>query len=726
MKNNTAKLSKILLFCLFTIFVFSPTFNAQKNSSNDTAKKSDKNKPVKRALLIGVKGYSRGNEENVDWTNLATENDVNGLAEILGNADNQFRFDKIKILNTKETTTRKNILETIKTFLIDQTNEGDIVFLHFSGHGSQVSDKEKKPGNLKIGDEFDELDETLVPSDYISRADGSNDIRDDEIEKIIEELQKKKPLNITFSFDSCFSGTISRAGNSLIRGGGRSIEIRKEFGENESPSGLFTRTKDGKTGNGLIILSAARYDQSANEVIGQGGGAYSKALINALRKADQNTTYRDLYDAIVSDVTSSGFLSQYPQIEGNPNQKLMSNTLFRREPSFRISIDKNNNVILQSGFLAGISENSVFDIYEQGKTSKNGKPIFKNIKAKNVTALQARLDIQPDAPQMEKLKTARAFKTSHNFGDMRLKVSEYDLDADAKEILKILDTDKVINLVEQNKDNTKSENKIENAGDLRICEGKCPDEINSPAVLDGRFFTIQRINDGSVIKRFSLLEFKPENISELLENEARWRFFNKLETSDAKLNLKLRIVPVDCVKKGRFCEQTKDLDSQLIYSDGGNIFLKEEMFITFDVLNLSDEDIFVSIINTNEFGELSSFYPHYGYQIGVSGENRFSPKKDEKGEPVWQRIPLPFLIKIKEPFGKETFRAIATRQQTDFTSLLTRDGKPNTPFGELIKTLIRSNGTRNPDEIIAKPIINVELDPNDWGSYSIPFISVKK
>ncbi|MBU2266440.1 MAG: hypothetical protein KJ977_05305, partial [Candidatus Omnitrophica bacterium] len=68
------------------------------------------------------------------------------------------------------------------------------------------------------GDELDGLDESLVPSDYVSKRDGSRNIRDDEIARLLEDLSEKHPGNVTLTFDCCYSGTATRAGRMLVRG----------------------------------------------------------------------------------------------------------------------------------------------------------------------------------------------------------------------------------------------------------------------------------------------------------------------------------------------------------------------------------------------------------------------------------------------------------------------------------------------------------------------------
>jgi uncharacterized caspase-like protein len=99
-------------------------------------------------------------------------------------------------------TTRVAILSALYK-LISETQAGDIVYVHFSGHGSQVLDPDKPDG----------LDSTIVPADYRvnqSSEQTSNEISGKTIGQILLKLQQKRPAQITLSFDCCHSGDISR------------------------------------------------------------------------------------------------------------------------------------------------------------------------------------------------------------------------------------------------------------------------------------------------------------------------------------------------------------------------------------------------------------------------------------------------------------------------------------------------------------------------------------
>jgi hypothetical protein len=153
--------------------------------------------PTGRALLIGINSYLSPQIRSLQ----GAVNDVETLAQILST---RFGFPKsqIKILVDKEAT-REAILSSLQSF-VGQAGTRDMLYIHFSGHGSQVKDFD--------GDEPDGMDETIIP--YDGRTDGIRDITDDEIGEILGRL--KNP-NLLIVFDSCHSGTATRSAGITVR-----------------------------------------------------------------------------------------------------------------------------------------------------------------------------------------------------------------------------------------------------------------------------------------------------------------------------------------------------------------------------------------------------------------------------------------------------------------------------------------------------------------------------
>jgi Caspase domain/Domain of unknown function (DUF4384) len=142
-----------------------------------------------RALLMGVNQYTavpplRG-----------SVNDVEFLREVLTTRFG-FQSKDVETLLDQQAT-RAGILAALDR-LAARSAEGDLVYIHFSGHGSQIKDQN--------GDEEDGMDETIVPQD--GRTPGIPDITDDEIGEKLKAIHAKSVIVV---LDSCHSGTATRS-----------------------------------------------------------------------------------------------------------------------------------------------------------------------------------------------------------------------------------------------------------------------------------------------------------------------------------------------------------------------------------------------------------------------------------------------------------------------------------------------------------------------------------
>lgn len=90
--------------------------------------------------------------------------------------------------------TRKNITDAFVK-MTEYSKSGDVVFIHYSGHGGRVVDTS--------GDEDDGYDETLIPVDF----NRTGQIVDDDILKILVKPMKAG-VNVTVLMDCCHSGTV--------------------------------------------------------------------------------------------------------------------------------------------------------------------------------------------------------------------------------------------------------------------------------------------------------------------------------------------------------------------------------------------------------------------------------------------------------------------------------------------------------------------------------------
>jgi hypothetical protein len=143
-----------------------------------------------RALLVGINKYRMANSDLSGCVNDVT-NVRDSLLKFFG-----FTIDGIRVV-TDERATKKAIMERL-TWLVKGAKSGDRLLFHFSGHGSQIRDRD--------GDELkDKLDEIICPHDMDWNG---TYIVDDELHKIFSGLAKGVVLEVLL--DSCHSGTGTR------------------------------------------------------------------------------------------------------------------------------------------------------------------------------------------------------------------------------------------------------------------------------------------------------------------------------------------------------------------------------------------------------------------------------------------------------------------------------------------------------------------------------------
>lgn len=145
---------------------------------------------TKRAVLIGINYVGQQGELS------GCHNDVLNIKEYLMDVHG-FEEENMTILmddGEHEDPTRENILAAY-TMLVEESQEGDVCFAHYSGHGGKVRDDD--------GDEADGFDETLVPLDY----GDAGQIRDDDLLKTFV-IPMAKGVFVTSIMDCCHSGTV--------------------------------------------------------------------------------------------------------------------------------------------------------------------------------------------------------------------------------------------------------------------------------------------------------------------------------------------------------------------------------------------------------------------------------------------------------------------------------------------------------------------------------------
>jgi len=286
---------------------FMISYNNKKKRMVVTIKPNRTVRPsIKKALLVGINKY----KPNLNADLKGCINDVAMVHHLLVN---KFGFDTNNIrVVVDDRATQNNILHRLQ-WLINDTKEGDLLVFHFSGHGSQIIDRN--------GDELnDYLDEIICPHDL----NWDNPLTDDILRSIFSKIPSG--VKLIMIADCCHSGTLVRELNNPRYEKPRFIlppfDIRsRSFNKKLSKRKLVEKTQ--KETQKIILLSGCKDNQTSADayINGKYNGALSWAVYTVLNN-NPNISYIDLHEK-VSYLLKRGGFSQEPQLNG-PEELLKS------------------------------------------------------------------------------------------------------------------------------------------------------------------------------------------------------------------------------------------------------------------------------------------------------------------------------------------------------------------------------------------------------------------
>jgi len=365
----------------FTLFFISSILDAQPN---------------KRALVITIGDYPINISKNQIWSDLSSDNDRQLVLKQL--RIQEFPSENIVSLSEKDATAN-NIRSVFKS-LIENSNLGDMVYVHYSGHGQQVSDLTGNDGqnDLLLQDELDGFDEALVPYDAPFKSyEGyhmQNHIVDDELNYYFNKLKMKLGPNgqIIAVLDACHSGTATRgAETKKVRGTNQICYIQQR----NSPSLKSTNSKINNRGlemdfsfspdaslANFIVFSGCKSNEENREYYyppdQKWYGSLTYSLIQSWSELTVNSTYKDWYGRVNQFVTMEFNNAQHPEIEGNYlDVSVLNGTLVEHDLFVEINDIRESQIFLNSGQLNGLNMGDTIAFYplEIKKTRDVAKPI---------------------------------------------------------------------------------------------------------------------------------------------------------------------------------------------------------------------------------------------------------------------------------------------------------------------------------------------------------------
>jgi hypothetical protein len=259
--------------------------------------------------------------------------------------------------------TRANILAGWQEHFA-QAGAGDVVFFHYSGHGSQTRSSDPN--------EPDGYDETIVPHD--SRTTGIYDIADKELATLILEVEQRGAQVLVF-LDCCHAGGGTRALTAAAvrtcpadnRARPRSTYLAGTRGWKatlrEAPSGWLPLGKH-------LLLAACRDDELSYEYRAPGErqwhGAASYFFHRALAAATPDITWARIHDQVLAQVHAT-YPAQTPQLEGPGQLTLMGGVGQEVTPYLLVmEVEGDEYIKVNGGRAVGLTPGSRLALYGAG------------------------------------------------------------------------------------------------------------------------------------------------------------------------------------------------------------------------------------------------------------------------------------------------------------------------------------------------------------------------
>ncbi|CAD2216901.1 metacaspase [Angomonas deanei] len=240
-----------------------------------------------RALFIGI---------NYTGTKSALRGCVNDCFTMLGTLQ-QIKFpiseccvlvDDPKFPNFTAYPTRDNMIKYL-AWLVHDVRPGDVLFLHYSGHGGQTKSK---------GDREEAYDQCLIPLDYMQKG---SILDDDLFNLLIRNLPAG--VRMTCVFDCCHSATMldlpfSFIASSNVSSGQQGYYMKQVRRDNFS--------------NGDVLMFSGCDDAGTSADVGSVGGAATQAFTWALL----NTAGLNIMDILLKtrEILRQKKYKQVPQL----------------------------------------------------------------------------------------------------------------------------------------------------------------------------------------------------------------------------------------------------------------------------------------------------------------------------------------------------------------------------------------------------------------------------
>ena len=532
----------------------------------------------KYGLIIAIGDYP----SKTGWAPISSVNDVPLIKQALLNQG--FSEKNLSILINEEAT-KAGIIKAIEN-LKSKIKPGDIVVIHYSGHGQQIFDDN--------GDEIDGKDESIVPYDawvrYTFNYKGENHLRDDELGNIIANFRNAlgNKGQLLLILDSCHSGSTTRGRKA--RGGEATFapdDWKALENDKTKGSAMVERTKVNTNAAPFVLISGA----SANELNYEyeGFGSLSYAFSKAMNELGSNFTYRQLFSKIATNMNVIS-PKQTPTIEGDIDYMLFNGEYVKQQAYFEIAKIPNANLVhINAGKIQGLFEGTTVKIVPSGTITATDKNVISTgtITKSNFNLAYIKLDKSLSSTNS---KEYWVIIDKQSYGDIAIKVY---FDENIKD-------NTIKNGVTQylQKNNLGTVVTAIGEADVILESRNSKIELKSPSGIKDIDTDTNTRGSNSV-----------DDINQKLFNFAQGQYLKNLTLKNQAYEMEFKLLPINYSDEtgnvGDLIEETKNINEAGIFE-----VVPEKDHVVLQVTNKSKKTLYISIIEINSKGEIAPFMPN--------------------------------------------------------------------------------------------------------------------
>ncbi len=576
----------------------------------------------KKALIIAIGDYP----ESGGWPDISSANDVPHVLSSL----KHLGFDEADITIVQDAeATKQGILASFAS-LLESVELGDVVYVHYSGHGQQVMDQNS--------DELDGFDESLVaynsPLHFLEGFnEGENLVRDDEIGDFANKIRQKIGANgrLILVLDSCHSGTGTRGfgksrgtdvkmapdGYKPVRRAGQESSM-EAFADDESYASMISFF-----GASAKELNFETLDDQDKPV-----GSLSYALSRTLLSVGDGASYREVFRR-VKQLMKSSSPRQSPQCEGNLDLGLLGTSRSMMDINHSV-LDKISavKILVELGTAQEVYQGSSIELYTESDPDQvytTGKIIQEGLTL-SIAALDDPISMDNDVHYYAKLKQ-KAYPRVRIAIESMLEQGTYS------SIQAQIDELSTIRFVESNAELLLTDCDEEHTLQLLTREGDIAYKTTN--------------TDEAVLQ---------ENLLSYLSRYAQCKYLKRLQSEISGFDLDIELYETDCDARD-LPEGSRKIES------GADLPLMS--CIKIKVINRGEQDAYFSILDIQP--------DHYINVLIPSPALPYAAEEYYVG--AGEEFVCDFNIMMQEPMGTEVLKLVASRSALDLSSIVTSRGE---------------------------------------------------